>query len=244
MILSLLPLVRLIAAHIHRGLPSSVSLDDVISAGTLGAIDAVDHYDWRPGVELKSYAKHRIRGAILDGFREMDWTSRYHRDRWKKVEAAIAAVEREQQRAPTEEEIAARLRVSLAELREQRRGADTLLVGDYNPENDQSLSNCIPDHDPLPDAQVVASVEARRMKDAIAQLRERDQMVVRLYFYEDLTLLEIAERLGVNESRVSQLKTRAIACLRAQFGVRAIRRRVYKPSLRRTNDRPRFAEAA
>jgi RNA polymerase sigma factor for flagellar operon FliA len=226
LILALLPQVHLIARCIHRGLPSHVPLDDLISAGMLGAIAAVDRFDPAAGVELKIYAAYKIRFAIRESFREMDWVGRYQRNRWKEIEAAIEGLTQEQQGNPGDEDVAARLGISIEKYRRRRREAVTMLLSDNN-QDGLALSDYVPDPDPLPDARAVASAEARRLAAAIAALPGRTKAVLRLYFYEDLTLLEIAARLGVTESRASQLKTQALARLRAHLGVQPVPQRAY-----------------
>src|ERR1700677_1071942 len=118
LILEHLPQVRLIARRIHERLPESVNLDDLISAGTIGLIAAIDRFDPGHNVKLKTYAEYKIRGAILDSLRSLDWAPRQQRRRSKQVEAAIAAVEQRLHRAPTEDEVACQLEVSLKEYHE------------------------------------------------------------------------------------------------------------------------------
>jgi RNA polymerase sigma factor for flagellar operon FliA len=117
LILEHLPQVKLIASRIHNKLPSSVVLDDLISAGVLGLIDAVDHFDRTMNVKLKTYAEHKIRGAILDSLRSLDWAPRNKRRKAKLIEQAIMESERRLQRAPTEEEVAITLEITLEEYR-------------------------------------------------------------------------------------------------------------------------------
>src|SRR5437016_12611645 len=118
LILEHLPQVRLIARRIHERLPDSVNLDDLISTGTLGLIAAIDRFDPKHNVKLKTYAEYKIRGAILDSLRGLDWAPRQQRKRSKQIEAAIACAEQELHRMPTEEEIAGELKLSLVEYHE------------------------------------------------------------------------------------------------------------------------------
>jgi RNA polymerase sigma factor FliA len=259
LILALLPQVRLIAKCLHRRLPRHVPIDDLISAGMLGAIAAVDRFDPGLGAELKAYAKHKIRGAILDDLRATYWQPRYQRDQRKEIGAAIDALRKEHQCEPGEDEVAARMGISLEEYQKRRLDSDISLLRLDRPFEEGSGPHlALPDPEPLPDIRAAASAEARRMATAIAQLGQREQTVIRLYFYEDLSLREIGERLSVGESRATQLKTKALARLHAQLNgyghltnrecLRWSRehRQVFSQAQqrRRASERPRLAEAA
>jgi RNA polymerase sigma factor for flagellar operon FliA len=225
LILDHLPQVRLIARRIHERLPESVSLDDLVSAGVLGLIAAVDHFDPSQGVKLKTYAEYKIRGAILDSLRGLDWAPRDKRRKARRIEAAISAAEQRWKRAPSEEEVAAELQVAVEEYRTwlmETRGLDigSLEITTAGQET-QSLLKFIPDSDDqLPSRLVERSELERLLAEAIEQMPKPERAVLTMYFDEDLTLREIAAVMGLHESRISQLKSQAILRLRSQLGRR------------------------
>src|SRR5690348_2153170 len=173
LILEHLPQVRLIARRIHDRLPENVSLDDLISTGVVGLIAAVDHFDPAHGVQLKTYAEHKIRGAILDGLREMDWAPKNKRRRAKQIEAAVASLEQRLGRAPAEEEIAADLKISLEEYQQWLYEVRGLTIGSLEfASEDQSgdLLNYIPDSDEnLPSKTLERAELERLLAEAIEQ---------------------------------------------------------------------------
>src|SRR5579864_9052006 len=148
LILDHLPQVRLIARRIHDRLPESVTLEDLVSTGVIGLISAIDHFDASQNVKLKTYAEYKIRGAILDSLRGLDWAPRQKRRKTKQIEAAIAAAEQQVQRAPTEEEIAHQLSIPLAEYHEwlvETRGLNIGSLEYAGNENGRDLLHFIPD---------------------------------------------------------------------------------------------------
>ena len=219
LILEHLPQVNLIAKRIHKGLPGSVSLDDLVSTGILGLISAVDHYEPSRKVKLKTYAEYKIRGAILDSLRVLDWAPRQTRRRGRILESAIARLEQEHGRLPNEEEITARLGVSLESYRSWSAGSRCLTLGSLensgSEEKGRNLLRFISDsEEQWPSVLFERSELARLVAQCIEKIPEVERTVLTLYFYEGLNLREIAEILDLHESRISQLKSQAVTRLR------------------------------
>jgi len=218
LILEHLPQVRLIARRIHERLPESVSLDDLISTGVIGLIAAVDHFDPSQNTQLKTYAEHRIRGAILDGLRDMDWAPKKKRRRAKQIEATIVALEQRLGRAPAEDEIAAELKIGLEEYQQWLYEASGLTIGslEVGSENqDGDLLNYIPDsQEALPSATFERAELERLLASAIEQMPKMERTVLSLYYQEEATLREIAEITHMHLSRIAQLKSQAVLRLR------------------------------
>ena len=222
LLLEHLPSVRYIAHRIHERLPQHVELDDLISAGVVGLIDAFNKFDHTKQVQFKSYAQFRIRGAILDSLRVLDWSPRELRRKGRAVQEAIQAITRSQRRTPTEPEIARELNIGLNEyqlLLGQLRGLE---IGSLNLEhNDDSGEDQLayiagsPEDDPL--FRCLQGERRQMLVDAIEELPEKERMVLTLYYYEELTMKEIGLTLGVVESRVSQLHSSAVRRLRARL---------------------------
>jgi RNA polymerase sigma factor FliA len=220
LILEHLPQVKLIARRIHERLPVSVSLDDLISAGVLGLIAAIDRYDASHDVKLKTYAEYKIRGAILDSLRGLDWAPRQQRKRAKLIEAAIATLEQEHHRMPTEEEIAAQLDVSVPEYQDWLSEARGLTLGSLEnagtEEDGCDLLRYLADSNEQWPSQVVERAELERLlAEAIEKMPQLERTVLSLYYYEEMTLREIAKIVSLHESRISQLKSQAIFRLRS-----------------------------
>ena len=220
LILEHMPQVRLIARRIHDRLPETVSLEDLVSTGVVGLISAIDRYDPGHGVKLKTYAEYKIRGAILDSLRGLDWAPRQQRHRSKLIESAIAKLEQILQRSPGEEEIARELGVSLSEYHDwltEIRGLNLGSLESHPPEDDgrELLRFVADDEEAWPSTLLERSELSRILAQAIARMPEIERTVLGLYFQEELTLREIASMVKLHESRVSQLKTQAIARLRS-----------------------------
>jgi len=220
LILQHMPQVRLIARRIHDRLPETVSLEDLVSTGVIGLISAIDRYDPSQGVKLKTYAEYKIRGAILDSLRGLDWAPRQQRRRSKLIELAISNLEQRLHRAPSEEEIAAELDVSVDEYREwltEIRGLNLGSLESHPPEEDgRELLRFVADSEDFWPSTLLERAELRRvLAQAIARMPAIERTVLSLYFQEELTLREISSIIQLHESRVSQLKTQAIARLRA-----------------------------
>jgi RNA polymerase sigma factor for flagellar operon FliA len=215
-----LPQVRLIAHRIHERLPGTVNLDDLISTGIVGLITAIDRFDPSLGVKLNSYAEYRIRGAILDGLRTLDWAPRPQRKRHRQIEASIAAAEQRLHRSPSEEEIAAQLGIGIEEYHEWLVETQGLTLGSLDfantDENSDDLLNFIADDEEAWPSRIVERSELQKLlAEAIAQMPDMEKTVLSLYYYEELTMREISKVVGRHESRVSQLKLQAVLRLRA-----------------------------
>jgi len=220
LILEHLPQVRLIARRIHERLPGSVSLDDLISTGTVGLISAIDNFDPKLNVKLKTYAEYKIRGAILDSLRGMDWAPRQQRKRVKQIEAAIASLEQRNHRAPSEDEIAQELGLSTAEYHDwliDVRGVNLgRLEGHSGEDESRDLLRFVSDSEELWPSRIVERAELERLlAQAIQKMPYVERTVLNLYYHEELTLREIARVVKLHESRVSQLKSQAILRLRS-----------------------------
>jgi RNA polymerase sigma factor for flagellar operon FliA len=219
LILEHMPQVNLIARRIHETLPGSVCLDDLISSGVVGLIMAIDNYDPSQSVKLKTYAEYKIRGAILDSLRGMDWASRHRRKKYKEIEAAISSAEKKLHRPPTEEEIAAELGLTVNEYRARLVDVQGLTLGSLEmtvgSENGQDLLSIIPSPDELPSATVERAELERLIARAVDQLPESEKLILALYYQEELTLREIGDIVNLRVSRVSELKTTSILRLRA-----------------------------
>jgi RNA polymerase sigma factor for flagellar operon FliA len=220
LILEHLSQVKLIARRIHERLPVSVSLDDLISTGVLGLIAAIDRYDPKHDVKLKTYAEYKIRGAILDSLRGLDWAPRQQRKRSKLIESAITALEQEHQRTPTEEEIAAHLELSVAEYQDWLADSRGLTLGSLEnagtEEEGCDLLRYLSDSSEHWPSQLVERAELERLlAEAIEKMPHLERTVLSLYYYEEMTLREIAKIVDLHESRISQLKSQAILRLRA-----------------------------
>jgi RNA polymerase sigma factor for flagellar operon FliA len=219
LILEHLPQVRLIARRIHERLPESVNLDDLISTGTIGLIAAIDRFDPTHNVKLKTYAEYKIRGAILDSLRGLDWAPRQQRKRSKQIEAAITVIEQRVHRAPSEEEIAKELDIPIEEYHEWLvaiRGVNMGSLETVSPEGDgSSLLKYISDDEESWPSRIVEKSELQRLlASAIEKMPRTERTVISLYYHEELTLREIAKIVNLHESRVSQLKSQAILRLR------------------------------
>jgi RNA polymerase sigma factor for flagellar operon FliA len=220
LILQHMPQVRLIARRIHDRLPETVSLEDLVSTGVVGLISAIDRYDPGHGVKLKTYAEYKIRGAILDSLRGLDWAPRQQRHRSKLIEGAVAKLEQILHRSPGEEEIARELGISLGDYHNwltEIRGLNLGSLESHPPEEDgrELLRFVADDEETWPSSLLERSELRRILAQAIARMPEIERTVLGLYFQEELTLREIASMVRLHESRVSQLKTQAIVRLRS-----------------------------
>jgi RNA polymerase sigma factor for flagellar operon FliA len=214
-----LPTVRYLARRIHERLPQHVDLDDLISAGVVGLIDAFSKFDHTKKVQFKSYAQFRIRGAILDSLRTLDWSPRDLRRKGRAVEEAIRSVTQRVGRAPSELEIASEMELSLMEYQQLLGDLKGLEIGSLHMERsedsgDEELAYIpgSPEEDPL--FRCLKGEMKQRLADAIDELPEKERMVLTLYYYEELTMKEIGLTLGVVESRVSQIHSSAVLRLR------------------------------
>ncbi len=214
-----LPTVRYLARRIHERLPQHVDLDDLVSAGVVGLMDAFSKFDHGKKVQFKSYAQFRIRGAILDSLRTLDWSPRELRRKGRAVEEAMRGLTQKLGRAPAEQEVAGAMSISLAEYQGLLGELKGLEIGSLHMERsedsgDEELAYIpgAPEDDPL--FRCLKGEMKQRLADAIEELPEKERMVLTLYYYEELTMKEIGLTLGVVESRVSQIHSSAVVRLR------------------------------
>ena len=221
LILEHLPQVHLIARRIQERLPDNVGLDDLVSNGVLGLISAIDNFDSGHNVKLKTYAEYKIRGAILDGLRGLDWAPRQKRRKAKQIEAAIAAAEQTLQRLPAEDEIAAQLKIPIEEYHQwlvETRGLNIASLEYTGNERGRDMLRYLPDSgQDLPSTLLEKSALERLLAESIGAIPEIERKVLGLYYREELTLREIALVVHLHESRVSQLKSQAILRLRSHL---------------------------
>jgi RNA polymerase sigma factor for flagellar operon FliA len=231
LILTYAPLVKYVAGRLGSGLPAHVDEGDLVSYGLLGLIGAIERYDPDRDIKFETYAISRIKGAIIDELRALDWVPRSVRSRAREIERAIGELEAKLGTAPTDEQIAAKIGISVDELEESLTDISRSSIAALDElwstsgEGDQvSLLDTIEDTTGPRPAEVLDATEMREaLADAIARLPEREKLVVTLYYYEELTLREIGEVLGVTESRISQLHTKAILRLKARLAGAAAR---------------------
>lgn len=226
LILHYAPLVTMVAGRVGAGLPSSVEQADLVSYGMFGLIDAIEKYETDRAVKFETYAGSRIRGAIIDELRAIDWIPRSVRTKARAVDRAYAELEGELRRSPSEGEVAARLEIGVGELRAVFTQLSTVnvaalddLIG-FGSERGDSLSLIDTLEDPAatdPAGNVEAQETKRLLARAIERLGEREKLVLVLYYYEGMTLAEIGRVLGVTESRISQMHTAAMQRLRASL---------------------------
>jgi RNA polymerase sigma factor for flagellar operon FliA len=220
------PLVKYVAGRMASGLPAHVDEADLISYGLVGLINAIERFDLGRDVKFETYAITRIKGAIIDELRSLDWVPRSVRQRARDIERANAKLEHRLQRAPTDEEMSAELGMTVDDFQDallQISNSTIAALDELWTVNDTSgdqvslLDTITDDSAPDPASLVDATELKDRVADAIARLPEREKLVIALYYYENLTLREIGEVLGVTESRVSQLHTKAILRLRSRL---------------------------
>ena len=220
------PLVKYVAGRMASGLPSHVEEGDLISYGLIGLIGSIERYDLDREIKFETYAVARIRGAIIDELRSLDWVPRSVRAKARDVEKAHSQLENKLGRAPNEEEMAANLGVSVDDFRTtllEIANSSVLALDDLwtvsDPDGGQvSLLDTIRDPNAIDPEDAIDTVELKdRLADAIESLPDRERLVIALYYYEALTLREIGDVLGVTESRVSQLHTKAVLGMRSHL---------------------------
>lgn len=221
-VLEYAPLVKHIANRLAARLPDNLQVDDLVQAGMIGLLDAIEKYDPSREAQFRTYAEFRVKGAMLDDLRAGDWIPRSVRSNADRMQQAIVALMAELGRRPDEFEIAAKLGLSLAKYHElllKSRAIPLLQIEDLNAYRDDDDGNIF---DVLEDAAINNPLDTLSLQDlqerlasAIAGLPEKEQLVLSLYYDEDLNLKEIGEVLGITESRVSQIRTQAIVRLRA-----------------------------
>lgn len=209
-------LVKFVAGRLAAGLPKTVDTGDLVSAGVFGLMNAIDRFDPSQGNKFETYAVPRIRGAILDGLRALDWVPRSVRSRSRSVQDAIAQLEHELGRTPTDEEIAAELKITTDEL---EKWLTDIAAGAVGPLDHVAMDNTLAESDAnLQPGRAMEDGELRdAMRTEISRLPEREQAILILYYEDGLTLSEIGDALGVTESRVSQIHTKAVLQLRSRL---------------------------
>jgi RNA polymerase sigma factor for flagellar operon FliA len=220
------PLVKFVAGRTGARLPSHVEQGDLISYGMIGLIEAMDRFEPKRQIRFETFAMQRIRGAIIDELRSLDWVPRSVRSRAREIEQANSKLENNLGRAPTDEELAEKLKISEDDLQEsllQISNSSILALEELWMTPDSSgdrvsLLDTIEDESaPDPQAALDTSEVKDRLSEAIQDLPERETLVIALYYFENLTLREIGEVLGVTESRVSQLHSKAVLRLRSRL---------------------------
>ncbi|MBA2274571.1 MAG: RNA polymerase sigma factor WhiG [Actinobacteria bacterium] len=223
LILNYSPLVKYVAGRVAAGLPSNIEQADLISYGIFGLIDAIDKYELERGIKFETYAISRIRGAIIDELRAIDWVPRSVRFKAREVEKAYTSLENKLKRPPSDPEVAQELGVSLDELNHTytQLSSVSLIALDELMSVDGERGDRLSLVETLEDTKAVGPVEAyesEEMKEVLARavnrLPEREKWVVTLYYYEAMTLAEIGKVLGVTESRVCQMHTKAVLAMR------------------------------
>lgn len=222
LILEYAGLVKIVAGKLSMYLGYNVEYDDLVGYGTFGLIDAIDKFDYDKGVKFETYASLRIRGAILDQIRKMDWIPRTLRQKQKKLDAAYQKIEAQTGRMATDEEVARELEISVDELgtlqAQTQIGAlvsldECMETGEPRMENTQASEDYV---------QPERIMEQRELKEILTrtlkELTEKEQKVIYLYYFEELTLKEISAILEVTESRISQLHTKALQKMRTKLG--------------------------
>jgi RNA polymerase sigma factor for flagellar operon FliA len=218
-----LPQVRYIARRIHERLPRHVPFEDLVHAGVVGLIDALNKFDLSKHVQFSSYAKFRIRGAILDSLRELDWSPRELRRKGRLVDSTYCELSGKLGRAPLENEIAHEMGIDLAELQSLLAELDGLELGSLRGESprdgkEEDLTDFIPSKpEETPFFQCLRSEMKHLLVQAISELPEKEKRVLALYYYEELTMKEVGVTLGIGESRVSQIHSLAMLRLRARL---------------------------
>jgi RNA polymerase sigma factor for flagellar operon FliA len=225
LLLHYLPLVRQVAGRIKTGLPASVEYEDLVNTGLVGLIGSIDNFNLERGFKFETYAVPRIRGAMLDGLRDVDWLPRSFRQKTRQLDQAVAKLTGEHGRSPDDREIAGEL--GLDDDGYQRFmdqvGAASLVSLDVKIKTDDegetgSLHEVIPDTETPSPLDNLEEADARAMVvKLVANLSEQERAVVALYYYEELTFKEIGQVIGVSESRVCQIHTRILATLRARL---------------------------
>ena len=229
LLLEHLPIVRFVARRIAEKLPQHVEVEDLISAGTVGLIDALSKFDRSKQVQFKSYAQFRIRGAILDSLRVLDWSPRDLRRKGRAVEDAIRSVSHRLGRVPSELEISQEMGLALGEYQHLLGTLKGLEIGSLNDgrgenagEQELAFLPASPDEDPL--TLFLKAEWKHHLVDAIEDLPEKERLVLTLYYFEELTMKEIGQVLGVVESRISQIHASAVLRLRVSLAALNSRR--------------------
>jgi RNA polymerase sigma factor for flagellar operon FliA len=224
-VLENLPLVKAIAIRVHESLPVHVDLDDLIHAGVMGLFDAVEKFDGAKNIEFRTYAKHRIRGAMLDSLRQLDWASRDMRRQQKRIEAATRELATRLGRNPTDQEVARELGISLERLRHTQmelRNLGLIAMTPRSETEDDRPQEFAAGPELRPDRMCENWQLRTVLAQAVGTLPERYQKVVFLYYTNDMTMKEIGHLMGVNESRISQIHKVALKKMAVELESRGI----------------------
>ena len=215
-------LVKLVAGRMNMYLGYNVEYDDLVGYGVFGLIDAIDKFDFGKNVKFETYASLRIRGAILDQIRKMDWIPRSLRQKQKKIDTAMAKIEAETGKVVTDELLAAELGISIDELSEwqgQMKSSNLISLDEYTEAGSEiKMEKVGNSHFDQPESVVEKEETKKKLVEAIDTLTEKERRVIVLYYYEDMTLKEISMTLEVSESRVSQLHTKALNKMKKVMG--------------------------
>ncbi len=216
------PLVKFVAHRIASRLPSHVELDDLINSGILGLMDAIEKFEPARNIKFKTYAELRVKGAILDGLRDLDWVPRSLRRKKKDIEGAYHLLEQQMGRAATDEEVALHLGIPLEELHRNLDDLKGVTLGTFVEVGEdgegESLISFVPDPDAEDPSQTFQASEIKEiLRDAMELLPKKEKFVVQLYYFDELTMKEIGTLLNITESRVSQLHTKAMLRLRGKL---------------------------
>lgn len=216
-----LPFIKYQAIRVSRRLPYSVNAEDLMHSGVLGLLDALDKYDPGKGVKLKTYAEFRIRGAILDEVRSMDWASRSIREKMKRLDEAYAYLERELKRPPTEEEMAGAMGLEMEQyqnLVREARGVGLVSLEDLFPSDTKDPMELLTlEEGGDPHDEYILKEMRSKVLECLDSLPKKEQTVLSLYYYEELTMKEIGLVMGVTESRVSQIHSKALELLKGRL---------------------------
>jgi len=220
------PLIRFIAQRIALRLPPNIDIDDLVSSGIIGLMDAIDKYDPSRDNKFRTYAEFRIRGAILDELRSQDWVPRSVRDKAKKIEKTNARLEQERGRAVSEREISKDLGIPLDRYHRMLARVRTVMLVPIDESTGSSqldqrtLLECMDNAAPKnPFVHLKIKNLKKTLKDTIEALPDKQKLVISLYYYEELNLKEIGKILNVTESRVSQIHTQALGKLQSKLGI-------------------------
>ena len=225
LILQYSPLVKYVAGRVAVGLPQNVDQADLVSSGMFGLIDAIEKFEPSRGYRFETYAITRIRGSIMDELRAMDWVPRSVRAKSRRIETAIAELEAELHRPPSDEELAEHLALSVEQLQRLLSqismtgvaALDDLMSASSNSDDSMTLGEVVADQSDGPSDVFESAEQRERLRDAILKLPERERLVLGLYYYEGLTLAQIGEVIGVTESRVCQIHTKSVLQLRGRL---------------------------
>lgn len=215
------PLVKYVAGRVKMVVPDHVELNDLVSFGILGLIQAVERFDPDQGIKFSTYAATRIRGAILDELRAQDWISRSSREKAKRLSKLYSEMEQRLGRYPEDEEVAKALDISLEQFHQMVSEANipelTSLNTVIDPESSMELIDLVADHNEGPESALYDKEVQRLLGEAVDRLKEQEKLVLALYYYEELTQMEIAQVLDLSTARVSQIHSKAILRLRGML---------------------------